>query len=576
MTSQTNRFLLLCCSLLLVAYWSAPLWWTPGMRGVGDWDFALHRCEALRKTIVEYHQWPGHNPWANGGIPLLGNPSAFPISVKGILTLTVGSYWAMQLSTLAFLLIGFYGAWKLSSLWWKDLYFRCLFSFLLIANPAMIVHGSLGHPAFLNFFYMYLLFFYILSLDKDLWSGLKAGLVFSLAFIEVPVYMPQYGALIGGGLFCWYWLSNYKHHTPYALRWLALFIPLTLALISYRLVTTWEMVHAYPRISDFKAHYHWHELLNMYFVPHITDVITSPIKWCCNSVEMACYLGTLATIFFLISFRRGIRWWHIATGGILAAAAGNDQYWMPMYWIQKLPTFSSQLCFARIRVFAYIFFGIGTMQGLSFALQRSKELGSLVLRWAFYFGGLLMVIEVGWVSHLTMKSSHTPYPYLFPNPNPLGQFKSIGHLSYPQTAYDALQHNLGWMDGYGESNFPGTTLFGADHPKYIAEFYQHGRPIKPTYWSPNHIHLEGLDPSIPLTVNMNPGKAWHNNGVPAFPNMRIVEMQQPFLVHPNQRGVVDLTYHHPGQFLGICSTLAFGLLAIAIVSKFRRQQPPTT
>ena len=107
---------------------------------------------------------------------------------------------------------------------------------------------------------------------------------------------------------------------------------------------------------------------------------------------------------------------------------------------------------------------------------------------------------------------------------------------------------------------------GLDEAGYKDEFYQNEKAVKPSYWSPNRILLEGLNPIIPVVVNINPGSPWYNNGKQLFPQNRIVEMRKPFEVMPNEKGVVELTYRHQGHKLGILGTIM--LLAISSLVVF--------
>lgn len=41
----------------------------------GDFDYFLQNYEAIRKTILEYHQFPWWNPWSGGGVATICQPS---------------------------------------------------------------------------------------------------------------------------------------------------------------------------------------------------------------------------------------------------------------------------------------------------------------------------------------------------------------------------------------------------------------------------------------------------------------------------------------------------------------------
>ena len=100
----------------------------------------------------------------------------------------------------------------------------------------------------------------------------------------------------------------------------------------------------------------------------------------------------------------------------------------------------------------------------------------------------------------------------------------------------------------------------------VLEFHQDGRTVEPVYWSPNKILLEGLDPHLPLVVNLNPGSPWYNNGKQLFPQYSIVEQLKPFVVMPDEDGVVNLTYNYPRQGVGIIGTITLLIISAGVVS----------
>jgi len=569
-------WLLFC--FLAVALWALPIWFTPGMTGIGDWDSASNRLEAVRRTVLEFRQWPGHNPWLTGGVPLLGMPYYNIFSISGLLGLVFGTYWGLRLGILVCLLISFVGAWKLSSIWWRYPFIKLVFSFYLVANPALIYHLSGGHIAFQPFLFMPLLFYFLLRFKEDRWSGLKAAIVLGVAFNDSPSYMVQYGMLILGCLYAYLFASNYKENARALIRWIIIFIPAFLTLIFYRTITVLQTALDFPRVSDWKTHYEWIALLKYYLFPYTEFTTVASCQWCNSTAEVCSYVGIVAFIMVLLSFRQGFRWWHGAMLLLVWAGIGNDSYFHIMYWIQKIPTFSSHLCFARIRVFTLLFVGIAATSGLNYIWIKCKNHGFRPLRYVAIGIGILMVAEVMLVSHLIMKSSHVKLaPWT--GDSPTNKFQNISSL--PRSAnspenvlfvHRAVRMNLGWLRGYGDSQFPDNSArIGRDEPGYIGEYHQDGSVVEPVYWSPNRILLKGLDPKTPLVVNMNPGSPWYNNGKKLFPQYRIVEMRQPFEVMPDENGVVELTYKYPGQKLGVMGTIALSVISVLVISLYRKK-----
>ncbi|MSR16151.1 MAG: hypothetical protein EXR86_16725, partial [Gammaproteobacteria bacterium] len=181
-----------CVLTLFIAVWASGLWVASDRWGIGDWGCNTARLEAIRATVVEFGQWPGNNPWISGGLPLLGNPTLSLFSIPGVLSLFVGAHWGNQLAILLLIYIGWAGSWLLSGLWWKETWLRAVFSFYIIANPALIHHLTGGHLAFPNFYFLPAAFYFFLRWSDDPWSGLKAGAILGLAFLHSLAYMVQY------------------------------------------------------------------------------------------------------------------------------------------------------------------------------------------------------------------------------------------------------------------------------------------------------------------------------------------------------------------------------------------------
>ena len=220
---ETFLWLLFC--FLAVALWASPIWFTPGMIGIGDWDIIMQRYEVLRRTVMDFGQWPGHNPWNAGGVPFLGTPLLSILSIKGLLVLALGTYWGLRAGVLIYVFICFMGSWKLSGIWWKDRFIRLVFSFYVTSNTALAYHSAVGHLMFQTFCFMPLLIFFLFRFNQDKWSGLKAAIVLGVAFNDSPMYMVQYGMLVLGCIYAYLFLSNYKENARALIRWIIIFIP---------------------------------------------------------------------------------------------------------------------------------------------------------------------------------------------------------------------------------------------------------------------------------------------------------------------------------------------------------------
>jgi hypothetical protein len=568
----TDKYILIL-GLLIVAFWASPLWLVAGKSGIHDWHYSMERYEAVRRTLLEFKQWPGNNPWTLGGLPLLGNPSVGILSIKGLFVLLMGTFWGLRISLVAYLFIGFLGAWKLSSIWWESKFVRTIFCFYVTANPALIYHITLGHLLFQTFYFFPILLYFLLRFKEDRWSGLKSAIIAGIAINDCPAYSVQYGLLILGGIFIWLYISNRKKYRQSLLNWMLLFFPTLIALSFYRIVTVLQLAIDFPRYSIWKYHLEFKTLLEAYFVPHTGIFYFSSLGDCAGSWEVCCYVGIIAFVLIIWGWLRSFRWWHILIILLVWAGAGNNNYFYIMYWIQKIPGFSSHSCITRIRMFTLLFCGISASWGLSSLWDKYKHLRIRVSKAIIFFIGVLMAVEVLAVSHKIMNSSHIKLPFQY-SYNPKNKFQNTRSLQYPYElpsqcflVYEAMKLNLGWLGVYARDPWLSSDCIrlGRDEPTYIAEFHQNGLAVEPTFWSPNRIVFNNLKSNIPLVINMNPGKPWYCNSVQLFPQYKIVEQLKPFEVMPSKEGVVDLVYRYPGQKLGLTGTIIFLFISFLVI-----------
>ena len=567
-STASTDLIALVSGAMIVVFWAAPVVISPGLSGVFDWDVDMQRFEALRRTIVEFGQWPGNNPWIEGGQPLVAIP--FLLSIRGLLVLALGTFWGLRISVAVHLILGFIGAWTLAGTWWRERFIRFTFALFTIANPAAAYMLTVGHGTYQNFWFMPWLLYFLLRAREDRWSGLKAGLAFGLALTEHVPYIMQVGGLVLAGLFAWRAVCDRTDARAFG-RWALRFVLMVGASVFYRVVTLFEIARDYARVNDLAYHYDLKTWLTAYLSPMTTlDRMSGATNWCGSAWELDAYLGITSVLLFALSLTWGFRWWHTLSLVMVWAAIGDDSAWHLTYWLKKAPSFNSWICFSRLRVFVPLFLGVGATHGLHILWNAHAQ-----RRLWRYVGILLAIImagEVLVVSHLIMRHSQSAESYKAGDQNPGMKFRTVGTFKGGDSgsnifSYEATRMNLGWLN-YGDSNLPGhnkDVVKGFDEPGYIAEFHQGGKPVEPVYWSPNRIVLQGLDPAAPLVANMNTGRAWFNNGVPLFPGSKIVDVDRPFLAMPNAAGVVELTYRYPGQALGVWGSLVFALLLIAVV-----------
>lgn len=568
-----ENVILLAISLLILTLGFSPFLFSKGMMGIYDWGHAVTAQEVIRRTILDFHQWPANNPWIMGGQPVLENP----LTLRSILVFLFGTMEGVRVAVWAYAVMGFIGAWLLSGLWWRNRLVRIVFCFYVVANPAVSYHLVVGHHTFMNYFYFPWIFYFLLRFDQDPWSGLKAAVFAGLALLDSFMYTAQYGMLILGCLWAWFFMTRDARARSQLKHWLLLFFPVFLTITIHQLLMILAVGRDFPREANYLIHYNIFTFLNSFFVPHygLFQLPSQPQPYCTVTWEVCCYLGLAATFFAVWGARIKMRWWHGAVLLLIWALMGNDNPLFLMYWIKKLPTFSSHLCFARIRMFLPIFLGIAAADGFNSLLTRYPRRQFAFWHVVIIVAGITMAVEVMVLSRTILKSALVPVPNIIQEQKQTS-FQNTCSLPEPyrlpatvysvQETYQAMMLNLGWLPSRGASFLPPKTMCkGKDQPGYIAEFYQNKRPVEPVYWSPNKIVFEKLTPGVPLVVNMNPGSVWFNNGAPLFPSYKIVEQDKPFIVMPDAHGQVTLIYQNPEKKRGIIVTVVLAVFSGVII-----------
>ena len=584
---KKNEIINLITGLILVLVAISPLFYISDQAILGDGNILLQRLEAMRRTIVEYHQWPGLNIWNAGGQPLDGHAAIFPVSLKSFLILLFGTKIGLNIAIFIYVVLGYVGAWLLSSLLWKNSLLKNTFSILIVINLPLLFHLSAGHIILYVYYLIPLLLYFLSRYSLDRWSGVKAGVLFGLMFNDTPAYLLQYISIIIGVIILHIIFFGSSINRRSIIRWLVLFLVVCMTLISYHIVTIYEVTKEFPRSSELFFSYSWLDIFKAYFYPfiEIEKVFSTPAgvpgMSCVRSThEVAAYLGIIGFVLVVASLVNGVKWWHSLILLLFIAGIGNDGTLYPMYWLQKLPSFSSHLCFSRVRIITHLFLPFAITGGLwvlwsKFHLKKYGKIIIIVIGVSLILEKLIIGFMIIKDTHISLESADPFYSTHLKYVNKDSHFINVDVIP----PFEATKLNIGILRGGGDSNLPMNNItldgyagpIGMNEKGYIAEFYQNGQKIKPDYWSPNKIAFSKLAPKMPLILNMNPSSAWYNNGIQLFPDYKIVEVNKRFKVMPGKDGKILLTYEFPGRKLGIVATVLFFVLSIFVIGYFRRE-----
>ena len=552
-----SSILLCVLSVVVTFWWSEPLWLTAGQTGGNDWGVMLNVWEVRWKSLFEYGQWPAFNPWQGGGLPV--NPALGYFSVQAVATLSLGPKAGLSVFILCYLLIGLWGFWRLGLLLFASPASAFFLAILGTASPAFTMHLSVGHLIYANFMVWPAIIYLLLRAAEDSWSGLKAGILFALGFNELAYYIMQYGGMIAAGLWLWRFTQADQPERKALSRYALLAVAGALPFMIPPFVSIVMIASDYARIANTPTSFTVSELWQAYFVPDTelkpaVFVPTMQSWW--GTWEINCYLGWGSVLFFGFGLLRGLRWFHVALVICFIFTIGNLHWWEPMRWLMATPAFASLQSFARLRLFTQLFFALGATWGLALALNDSRW--PHLARPAVLLLAGVALAEILVVSRRIASRSHFNFTTPFITNDCLGEFYQRGTRlglpavidGWPADLVLYTRANIGIVRESAaiDSSFrQPSRVRTVNDSDYLGEFVQGTRAVRPVFWSPNRITFEGLDPTIPLSVNLNRGHPWRNFERPLFPKDRVVEFDKPFVVQPDGLGRVDLTYVLPGQ-----------------------------
>ena len=130
---------------LTVASLAIPIMRNPDGLGFADWDFVLDKFEAVRRTILVWHEFPWWNPWCRGGFPLAAEPQIGAVSMATPLVLALGTGIGLRVATILCMGIAVEGAYRLAWLWFREPWAAAAAAFVYGLNGAVSVDTATGY-----------------------------------------------------------------------------------------------------------------------------------------------------------------------------------------------------------------------------------------------------------------------------------------------------------------------------------------------------------------------------------------------------------------------------------------------
>ena len=526
-----------------------------GNLGSGDWDFFLEKAEAVRRSILEFGQFPWWDPWSRGGFPLAANPQCGVIGVGTPLTLLFGSSVGMRLAAIACLAIATEGARRLARLWLGDPVAATAVALVYGINGGVLVQAFAGYYTPMSYCAFPWLLLHVARLDRSRSDGLWLGAWLAFNVLNGIQYYTAYAAMIAAVA----WLRGVRARRGEArarmLVHTAIALGVFFALAGWRLATT-ALVHA-----DYPRHHTSHlDESPAKVLTHLLNRPTAEILLNDRGTyiwDTTCYIGPIVLLLAASSLVRGWRWWHALAFGCGVLAVGSVSFYHPSYWLAHGPVFATMHMVGRWRIMAML--GVGLAAGDELASWRAGNPG-----WRRWLAPAL-VAAIG-ADYVTLGRELLPAAFRvapdesrFPGP-PTAEIVQVG----TGMAFPAALRGYGMIVmpepllGYDQSAPTARTYRG--QAGYRGEAWTAAGPIRPRSWSPNRIEFD-VAPGQVVSLNQNPGSWWLANGRPLMPGSRCVETRRPFEVTADPSGRLVLEIRPRGLNAALALHLAGIVLA---------------
>jgi hypothetical protein len=567
---ETRRGNLVAALVLQVvtASFAIPLFAHPGSLGISDWDYHLHAYEAVRRSIVEWGEFPWWDPWSCGGFPLAAEPQVGLVSVDTPLVLALGTSVGLRLAAVAGIMIAVEGARRLARLWLSDPWAVAAVACLYGWNGSILIWTVGGHAMGMSYPFLPWMLAPAFLLHKGAGQGVRLGLALSASALAILQYPTVYGLLVTAAVLAWGLLAQDNRGRAQMARGLVIAVGLTLALAGWRLVLTGGIMADYPRIHPSGVDdSFWSVLRSTQERPTPTASWSDSLG---GVVESDAYIGPVALALAFVSLRRGWRWWHTLWIAGFSLAMGAQHWTQPSTWLSSWPVFSTMHMVSRWRIPAMLGLGLAAAAELQSwrLLPRLRPLIPVLAS--------AILVDLALYAHQLLPAAFSlpPSAQISPGP-PLGHSYQVS-LEFCQTpegtsqAYPAVKNGYGVIRGYQplltyDRRRPTIRLWRG-HPNYKGEYQVDGQPIVPASWSPNHVAFT-VPPNAQVTLNANPGSWWWletgNGELRPYGDLRCAEPTRPFTVRADPRGDLVLRIQPPNVLWAVVTTLAGVFLFLA-------------
>lgn len=551
-------------------------WWPNGNWGISDWDYYFSYHTALRRIVLDYHQFPHWNPYICGGTSGLGDPE-FPLFTPTfLLELLFGVPIGLRLSAWLATAVGAIGMLALGRRLKLSLTASFLAALVFSFSSTNLLEIVEGHPNIFSAMWVPWIFWSWLnnyrSTKLNIWS-LVCGIFLTLAFFQGGIYMLMYV-----GIAFLFLIPTLSQHTKsfsitlgaglWALGFSAVkLIPVFLWLTQFQDTAYASSTYLLPWLH--------HIVLGRYLHSIIEIIPQQGGGW----HEYGAYVGPIAAALILTSLlfashSKKIK--VLALGAILAiilASAG------PLL----KPLFDQAPWLPRSNVSRFMLFAV--LPGALLAgLTLDKMTASKNKLWSNVAATLIMGAVAFDLFTLASALSYQPFilqPANAPNaPPPPVVYTNKEYVTRYQDI-DYTRAFAGAAAGFGTMSY--CTVLGPPPAVKVIEdesyegyaFIAHDAGVAQTLaWTPNEIIINAMltEPST-LILNSNYAKGWkvypegnrRVNGKPAQESNNRLAAALPAGNHQ-----VIFKYQAPGFWIGLGLSLVTILAALILLRRIHR------
>jgi hypothetical protein len=545
-------------ALLLLAH--IQLLTSDAKAGGWDWSYKMYPwADALRFSILKYHQFPWWNPWSMSGQPFFADPQTAVLMPDTLLLVVFGAVVGYKLIILFYSFVGYEGSRFLC----RHLFGRSAFvdgcSVIPALLPALALHVSVGHVVFLVLWLFPWLLGLALTWRQSAARSLAFGAVIGCFLLTYLHYTILMGFSLVGVVVLLQLIRSFRSREVWIKA--ALVVCTALGIGLTRIFLTVAFISGFPRAET--EHYpivaSISQIWTTLVAPFQNRTARFPIAglgwW-----ELGSYVGLLALLLACVGLWRGdrkLRALHLAALLCLVLAWNNRDKILPGYWLHVTQPWKTMVVITRWRLFACYLLLVGAVQGLV-AIQRSGRSRAAVCLAA------LVALDLAFHVHYAYRDTFRATPPAFTEaPDPPQTVRDGPSDIWRHTRMNLVSMGAEFsLLGYHE-HFPKRDHIGT--PGYRGDFVG-TKPLEMERWTPNRIVLTA-SPGDTLTLNINPSSYWIMNGQRLFLTYRAMEPDKPFRVVVPPSGQIELLARPPhfGALL-----LVQGLFALLAVRLLRR------